>query len=88
MSELAIVFSVTLITSIVKRWVEPKWGKVGVQVFVFLLAGLIALWTTYSAGFPALSEIVGETIKVFSLAVALYEVLLKKFDFFKGQVVI
>lgn len=88
MSQLAIVFGITLLTSILKRWVIPKWGKFGVQVFVFILAAIAALYMTYSAGFPALTEIVEQAIKVFSLAVALYEVILKRFDFFKGQAVI
>ena len=84
MSEVAIIFSINVLTSVLKRWIEPKWGKIGVQVTVFLLALIAAVYLSYGQFVIGLSDIVGGAIGLFSLSVALYEVLLKHIGIFKG----
>lgn len=84
MTEIAIIFSVNLVTSIVKRWVYPKWGATGVQAVAFVLALLGALYYTYKNNVPGLEHVVMETLAIFSLSVTLYEVILQHIPVFKG----
>lgn len=85
MSEVAIVFGVNVLTSILKRWIEPKFGKIGVQVTVFILALIAAVYLSYGKMIVGLSDVIAGAIGLFSLSVALYEVLLKHIGVFKGN---
>jgi hypothetical protein len=85
MSEVAIIFGINVLTSILKRWIEPKWGKIGVQITIFILAIIAALYLSYGKYIIGLSDIIGGAIGLFSLSVALYEVLLKHIGIFKGS---
>lgn len=84
MSEIATVFAVNVLTSILKRWVEPRYGKIGVQVTVFLLSAVGAWYILYGKEIIELQNLMGAAIGVFSLSVSLYEVLLKHIGIFKG----
>lgn len=78
----AIVFAVNILTSFLKKVVFPKFGNFGVQVIVFVLALIGALYMLYNGHFPALATWVGEALKVFAAAVAFYEVILKNIPLF------
>lgn len=85
MTEVTIVFGINVLTSILKRWIEPKWGKTGTQVTVFILAFIAGIYVTYGTSFAAIQEIVQGAIGLFALAVAFYEVLWKHIGLFKGS---
>lgn len=84
-TEIALVFLVNVITSFVKKWVYPKYGRIGTQVLAFLAALLGALYYTYSFKLPGLKAFVESALAIFSLAVAFYEVVLKYIPFFQGD---
>lgn len=85
MTEIATVFAINVLTSILKRWIEPKWGKLGTQVTVFILALIGGWYIMFGKEIITLSNLVGSGIALFSLSVALYEVLLKHIGVFKGN---
>lgn len=85
MTEIALVFLVNLLSTVFKRWIFPRFGKTGIQVIVFILSIVGALYYTYKNRIVGLEEMVTSAIALFSLAVALYETVLSHFDFFKGN---
>ena len=88
MSEFAVVFAINAVAAFFKSWVYPKWGKVGVQVSVFLAATLAALFVTYGNEIMGLKTVVAHATALFSLAVGFYEVLLSRFSLFKQPEVV
>lgn len=85
MTELALVFSINVLTSFVKRWVYPKWGKTGTQVLAFVLALIGAMYYMYLKDNANVSTYVSAVIGLFSIAVAFYETILSKIPVFKGE---
>ncbi len=84
-SAAALVFAVNVFSSVLKRWVKPAFGVVGVHVTVFILALIGALYVTYQGVFPDIATWVGTALAVFTLAVAFYEVILSHIPIFKGK---
>jgi hypothetical protein len=78
-----IVLAVNILTAVARKWIFPKWGRLGVQVIAFVLALIGAAWVTYSGGFPGLIVIVEEGLKLLALAIAFYEVVLKYIPVFR-----
>lgn len=85
MTEAAIILGVNIVTSALKRFIVPKWGKVGVQVTVFVFALVGALYLKFEASVPGLKETLLTAIGIFSLAVSLYEVLWSRLPIFKQE---
>jgi hypothetical protein len=81
MIEAAAVFAVNVLSSVLKKYVMPRFGKTGVQVVVFALAMIAAVYMNYGA---SVEYYVAQAIGIFALAVSLYEVLLSRITFFKG----
>jgi uncharacterized membrane protein len=67
----ALAFLVNVLTSLVKNFIQPKFGSIGVQVFAFILALIGAFYILYGAAGA-----------IFSVAVAYYEVILNKISVF------
>lgn len=84
-SSTAIIFSVNVLTSVLKRWVYPKWGKTGVQVVVFCLALIGAVYPSLSVQFPSLQLFISNAIVIFTIAIASYEVIWSRISWFKGK---
>lgn len=78
------VFAINILISVVKKWIYPKFGKFGVQVVAFVLAGIGALYVLYGGQFPGIVQLVQTAAVVFSTSVAFYEVVLQHLDIFKG----
>lgn len=85
MTEIVIVFAVNVLTSVFKRWIEPKWGRIGVQISVFVLALIGAVYVTYGPLFASIQDIVTQGLIIFSLAITFYEVVLNRIALFKGN---
>ncbi len=81
--ELAIVFLVNLGSSVLKKWIYPKYGAVGIQVTVFILATIGALYITFKESILGLREVIETALSIFAVAVAFYEVILSKFTWFR-----
>lgn len=81
MEPLAIVFGVNVLSSVLKRWVAPKFGKIGVQITVFVLAFIAAYIFLYGN----YEQLLNSTLAIFSVAVAFYEVILSRIPIFKGE---
>lgn len=79
----AVAFGVNVLTSVLKRWVYPRFGALGVQVTAFVLALIGAWYWLYGQNITQLSTIVTAAVALFSLAVALYEVILRHLPFFR-----
>lgn len=79
-----ITFALNLLTSIAKRWIYPRFGVVGVQAFLFVLALIGAAYWMYKEQVPGLEAVIGAAIALFSMAVAFYEVLLQHIPVLKG----
>lgn len=82
-SAAASAFAVTLLGSILKRWIYPKFGKFGVQVSIFILAAIAAWFVIYGQHIANLMTLATGALAIFSLSVTFYEVLLSRIDFFK-----
>jgi hypothetical protein len=80
----ALAFAINILTSVVKNFILPKFGEIGIHVFAFALATIGALYFLYSDMIPGFSQAVQAAIAVFTTAVAFYEVVLKHLSsFFK-----
>lgn len=79
----AITLIINVATSVLKRYVYPKYGKFGVQLFAFACALIAAVYVTYKEQFPGVEEFVVTVLAIFSMAVAFYEVVLQNISWFK-----
>ena len=81
--DILIAFGTTVITSLVKNTIKPKFGDTGVHIFVFILALIgVSFYTFVFQVNPDVQTFVTEAIKTLTYAVALYEVILKKTGIF------
>lgn len=85
MSLFAITFVVNLATTFFKKVVFPRFGRTGVQVILFICALIGAVYYQYLQHVPSIKEIVAGAIAIFSMAIALYEVILSRFSFFQSS---
>jgi len=79
----AITLIINVATSLLKQFVYPRFGKLGVQIFAFACALIAALYVTYKEQFPGLEEFIITVLAIFSMAVAFYEVVLQNISWFK-----
>lgn len=82
--EAVIVLGVAVLTSLIKRFVLPRWGDTGIHIIAFLvsLAG-VSIYSLTKV-FPPFQVLVEQALNVLIVTVAVYEILLKKLPFFKG----
>lgn len=80
----AIIFSVNILTSIIKRFISPKYGTTGAQVVVFILAVIGALYVTLQVQWPGIAVFGQVVLGIFTLSVSFYEVILQHIPAFKG----
>lgn len=81
----AITFAVNILTSLLKGFVYPKFGKLGVQVVAFVLAAIGAWYFIYGQHIASLASFVVAALAIFSLSVTFYEVILQHLPWFKGD---
>ena len=79
--EAVIVLGVILLTQIVKKYIYPKFGSFGVNVFAFLLALIGAVIYLYVYSIPTWQVIIERALQTLVYAVAVYEIILKKIGF-------
>ena len=72
------VIGITVFAQILKKWVRPKFGILGIQVSVFLLAVLATIITNAIQSNPAFAQWFGNGITLLAASIASYEILLKK----------
>jgi hypothetical protein len=79
--EIIIAFGSSVITSFVKRYIEPKFGKIGVQVLVFLLVILGVFIWRYISAIPEWKDIALKSLETLAYSIGMYEVVLKRLGF-------
>lgn len=80
----AVILVINVASSILKRWIYPKFGRTGVQVTVYAISLIGALYYSFSGQIEGLKKIVEASLSIFSLSVTFYEVVLSRFRWFKG----
>lgn len=85
LTAISVVFAVNVLTSFLKKFVFKKLGSGGVQITVFVLALIGALYMTYAGQFPTIKVWIESALGIFSFAVALYEVILNRIPAFRGK---
>ena len=80
----AVIFLVNVVSSWLKRFVVPRFGRLGVQVLVFVAAAVGASFYTFKGQIAGIQEFLTSAFGIFSLSVAFYEVILSRFSWFKG----
>lgn len=83
--EYATIIAVNLVTSFFKKNIYPKWGKTGVQFILLVASALAAVVWSLAKNFFLWEEFLNQIIGIFAISMAVYEVLLSKFDLFKGK---
>ncbi len=81
----AIAFGVNVLVSLLKKFIYPYFGSLGVHVFSFALATIGAVYFIYGGQFPQIQQLVIAAAALFSTAVSFYEVVLKHLSFFKDE---
>lgn len=71
---------VFIATLIAKNWIKPKFGPTGVHFFAFILALIVVSVTAYSNYNPKFSDLLYKAGEYLIAAVALYEIIIKKFE--------
>lgn len=85
--DIVIALAVNVFTALLKKYVEPKFGKLGVQAVVFLLALVGAVGYAFYLKNVAFQAVVLEALRTITYAITIYEIILKRISFFGGSVV-
>lgn len=78
--ELLIILGINILTSILKKYVKPKFGTTGVHVFVFAVALMSVVILNAKNHYPLFNEWVTSMTAYAISAIATYEVLFKRLD--------
>lgn len=78
MFETLIFFGVVVLTQITKKYIVPKWGATGLHIFTFALALVGVGIYQYATANPEFMEVLLYALNYLALAVAVYEIILKK----------
>lgn len=81
MYESLILLGVIILTQFIKKYVYPKFGDTGVHVLTFVLALIGVGVYQYAAHNVEFKELLIQALNFLVLAVAIYEVILKKIGF-------
>lgn len=74
-----------LLTQIVKKYVYPKFGSTGVHILTFIIAAIGVGIQQYAQTNVEFKELLLQGLNYLVLAVAVYEVILKKIGFKSAQ---
>lgn len=81
MYESLILLGVVVLTQLIKKYVYPKFGDTGVHVLTFVLALIGVGVYQYALHHVEFKELLIQALNFLVLAVAIYEVILKKIGF-------
>lgn len=81
MFETLIFFGVVVLTQIIKKYVAPKFGDTGVHILTFVLALVGVGIYQYATANPDFMAVLMQALNYLALAVAVYEIILKKIGF-------
>ena len=79
-----IAFAINVLTSLMKKYIYPRFGKIGIQVVAFVLALIGAWYFIYGQHIESFAAWVTAAFALFSIAVTFYEVILQHIPVFKG----
>lgn len=83
LSGAAIALLINVVSSGLKDFVYPRFGKMGVQATVFVAALIGATYFLYKDFVPGLEGYIVAALTLFSTAVTIYEILLSRLTVFK-----
>ena len=66
-----------VITMISKKWIKPRFGSAGVQIFAFLIALIVIAVQEYAVRNPSFRELMLMAGEYLISAIALYELVIK-----------
>lgn len=75
---IASVIALNLMVQIVKRYIKPKWGEVGIHVFTFTVSLVVIVAVQIVNAHPELMQAISYAGQLLVAAVALYEVIWKR----------
>lgn len=78
---IAITFLINAATQILKRFVIPRFGEIGVHVILFVLSLAGAAYFMWLKDIPGIQNALLIAVQFFCLGIAIYEVFLKKLGF-------
>ena len=81
MYESIILIGVIILTQIVKKYIYPKYGDTGIHVFTFVIACLGVGIYQAAQTYVEFKEILIQALNFLVIAVAVYEIILKKIGF-------
>lgn len=73
-----VIFGTLLLTQVVKKYIQPKFGATGVHVFIFGVAAIYTLICAIAAQEPSFMEFLQKALSFLAATIASYEILLKK----------
>lgn len=83
--EALIILAVNSATSVLKKYVYPKYGKNGVHLLLFLLSFAAALVYSMKNEWVSLWLFIQRGLAVLALSVSFYELVLSRFSLFKQK---
>lgn len=75
-----IVLGLVVVAQIAKKWVIPKFGPTGLHIFVFTIALGVVVVQALMSYYPGLGEVLAMAGKYLAMAIAVYEVILKRLN--------
>lgn len=86
MFETLSIVGLVVLGQITKKFILPRWGNTGLQVFLFVVAmGVVGVKSAMTV-YPGLKEVLIQAGTYLAGAIALYEVLVSKIgDAIKGE---
>lgn len=79
--EILITLAINAITGVLKNKVQPKYGALGVHGIIFALAIIGSAIVAYSQVNPSFADLLKQAGIFLASSIAMYEVILKRFDF-------
>jgi len=78
--EILLSVGINLLTQMTKKFIEPKYGRLGVQVLVGVLSLIVAGIIAYSTVNPSFMELLKKAGLLLVQSVAIYELVIKNLN--------
>lgn len=83
--EIVTILGINVLTSFLKKYIYPKFGKVGVQFTLFILCFIGATLWSLKEKYASIGAFFATGMAIFMMAISLYEVVLQYFPIFKNK---
>lgn len=83
--EIITILGVNILTSFLKKYVYPKFGKTGVQFVLFVLCFIGATLWSLKEKYTSIGTFIATGTAIFMMSISFYEVVLQHFKIFKNK---